>query len=147
MEQELLVGAPGQVEDLQRVRYAMITDVVDHPQLFEAYPELEEYYIKVDPNPIGRRGYQTRQEMVPMSNGEMQSRPGIMIQAPTRDSEISRLETLVEGNKRQLSDKQEEMAMLEGRTGRKEKDGEEERERKGKKLSNQKDKRVSEKKL
>jgi len=124
MEQELLVGAPGQVEELQRVRYAMITDVVDHPQLFEAYPELEEYYIKVDPNPIGRRGYQTRQEMVPMSNGEMQSRPVIMIQAPTRESEISRLESLVEGKKRYLSDKMDELAMLEGRTDRNVKFGE-----------------------
>lgn len=134
MQAELLTADPKQFLELQRVRYAMITDVVDHPQLFEAYPELEEYYIKIDPNPSGRRGYQTRQEMVPMSNGEMQSRPVIMIQAPTRESEISRLETLIEGKKRYLSNKMEELQMLEGRTDRNVKFGEGEVDKKLQKL-------------
>jgi hypothetical protein len=112
MGQELLVGASGQVERLQRVRYAPITDVVDHPELFKAYPELKEYYIKVDPEGewsggFGGRagGYQSgRGEKVPLPDGTEEVKPVIMLMAPTRESEIKRLEEVLSTFQENLKD-------------------------------------------
>jgi hypothetical protein len=108
---------PSVLRELTDIKYAPITDAVDHPELFEAYPELKEYYIKVDPDPSGfYRGYQQgKGEKVPLPGGFEETRPIIMLRAPTRESEIDRLEKLLEGKKGYLSNKMEELQMLEGR--------------------------------
>jgi hypothetical protein len=118
MQQELLIGAPGDVERLKRVRYAPITDVVEHPELFEAYPELKEYYIKVDPEGEYRGGgfggmaagyQQGRGETVPLPDGTDGTRPVIMLMAPTRDNEIKRLKDLIPRRESLLKGQQDEL--------------------------------------
>ena len=118
MQQELLIGAPGEVERLKRVRYAPITDVVEHPELFEAYPELKEYYIKVDPEGEYRGGgfggmaagyQQGRGETVPLPDGTDGTRPVIMLMAPTRESEIRRLKDLLPQRESLLKGQQDEL--------------------------------------
>ena len=52
------------------VGYAKLSDVVDHPELFKAYPELKEVYLKFEPPGAGRpeRGYyQEFGEYVPVA--------------------------------------------------------------------------------
>ena len=44
------------------VAYAKLSDVVDHPELFKAYPELEDVYLKFEPSGVdtkfqGLKGY------------------------------------------------------------------------------------------
>ena len=86
-------------------KYAPLFDVIDHPELREAYPELEKIYIKFESPKSGRGeqdylGYFSRSEAVPNYNEawdieEYTNRPTIAIVAPTKESEIKRLNELV----------------------------------------------------
>jgi hypothetical protein len=86
-------------------KYAPLFDVIDHPELREAYPELEKIYIKFESPKSGRGeqdylGYFSRSEAVPNYNEawdieEYTNRPTIAIVAPTKESEIKKLNDLV----------------------------------------------------
>jgi hypothetical protein len=87
-------------------KYAPLFDVIKHPQLQEAYPELSQIYIKFESPKSGRGeqdylGYFSKSEAVPQYNEawdieEYTPRPTIAIVAPTKESEIKRLKTLVD---------------------------------------------------
>ena len=66
---EIWGGRPTSSYDENAVTYAKLSDVVEHPELFKAYPELEDIYIKFEPDAFGYRGYYSdKGEMVPVSN-------------------------------------------------------------------------------
>jgi hypothetical protein len=109
---------PSALRELTDIKYAPITDVVEHPELFKAYPELKEYYIKVDPEGEWSgggtaRGYQSgRGEKVPLPGGFEETRPVIMLMAPTRESEIKRLEELAEQKKLRIKLNQQDISQF-----------------------------------
>ena len=118
---EIWGGRPTSSYDENAVTYAKLSDVVEHPELFKAYPELEDIYIKFEPDAEGYRGYYSeRGEMIPISNTpEMppggfknadeerafnkgisekfpeEFRKVISVVAPTRQSEIARLDNII----------------------------------------------------
>ena len=107
--------------DEPNVTYAKLSDAVEHPELFKAYPELEDIYIKFEPDAFGYRGYYSdKGEMVPVSNTPERPPGGfknadeerafnkgiseefpeefrkvISVVAPTRQSEIARLDRII----------------------------------------------------
>ena len=94
------------------VTYAKISDVVEHPELFKAYPELEDVYIKFEPDAVGYKGYYSEKgEFVPVAPGSPlgktrekhppeslfpeEYRKVISVVAATRQSEIARLDRIL----------------------------------------------------
>lgn len=99
-----IFGAPQAGKD--QPKFAPLFEVIDHPELKEAYPELSQIYVKFETpkSGVGERdylGYFTKSEPIPNYNEvlnieEFVPRPTIAIVAPTRESEIARFKTLID---------------------------------------------------
>ena len=100
---ELAPGASGK----DAYGFGKMDEVVSHPELFKAYPELKDIVIKFDPKGMsGSRsyaGYYTRRESIPNPKYTPEGneplrveREVIMLRAPTKESEIARLTNTLE---------------------------------------------------
>ena len=93
------------------IGWGLMEDVVDHPELFEAYPELRKITVKFDPEgEMGSGGkaggyYSRRGEAAPSQDwgSTPYASPVIMLAAPTRQSEMKRLEGVISNTKDEIN--------------------------------------------